>query len=103
MTANTNSVLLLTNIRQLLTLRGGAGARRGRKLGELGIVEDGAVLCAAGKIISVGTTREALRDAWLKKNQKKVREIDCRGKVVLPGFVDSHTHPVFAGPRLTDF
>jgi imidazolonepropionase len=44
-----------------------------------------------------------LRDPWLKKNRKKVTEIDCAGKVVLPGFVDSHTHPVFTGPRLVDF
>jgi len=60
-------------------------------------------LCLGGKIVSVGTTRDALRDPWLKKNRKKVLEIDCAGKVVLPGFVDSHTHPVFISPRLVDF
>jgi imidazolonepropionase-like amidohydrolase len=49
-----------------------------------------------GKIVSVGTTKDALRDPWLKKNRKKVVEIDCGGRVVLPGFVDSHTHPVHA-------
>ena len=61
--------------------------------------------CSAlgGKIVSVGTTKDALRDPWLKKNRKKVIEIDCRGRVVLPGFVDSHTHPVFMHPRLVDF
>ena len=72
-------------------------------LKELGIIEDGAVLCLGGKIVSVGTTKDALRDPWLKKNRKKVTEIDCAGKVVLPGFVDSHTHPVFISPRLVDF
>jgi imidazolonepropionase len=51
----------------------------------------------------VGTTKEALRDPWLKKNRKRVLEIDCVGKVVVPGFVDSHTHPVFVSPRLVDF
>jgi imidazolonepropionase len=51
----------------------------------------------------VGTTKDALRDPWLKKNRKKIIEIDCAGKVVLPGFVDSHTHPVFVNPRLIDF
>ena len=56
-----------------------------------------------GKIVSVGTTKDALRDGWLKKNRRTVTEIDCAGKVVLPGFVDSHTHPVFEGPRLVDF
>ncbi len=61
------------------------------------------MLCIGGKIVSVGKTKDALRDPWLKKNRKKVTEIDCAGKVVLPGFVDSHTHPVFVSPRLVDF
>jgi len=88
--------LLLVNIGQLLTLRSPSAndrPRRGRELGELGIVEDAAVLCLGGKIVSVGKTKEALRDPWLKKNRKKVIEVDCEGQVVLPGFVDSHTHP----------
>ncbi|MFY9676045.1 MAG: imidazolonepropionase [Terriglobales bacterium] len=96
--------LLLANIGQLLTLRSaGAGPRRGASLSELCIIEDGAVLCAGGKIVSVGRTKDALRDPWIKKNRTRVVEIDCRGRVVLPGFVDSHTHPVFAAPRLIDF
>jgi len=61
------------------------------------------VLCIGGKIVSAGPTKDALRDPWLKKNRKKIIEIDCAGKVVLPGFVDSHTHPVFVNPRLVDF
>jgi imidazolonepropionase len=44
-----------------------------------------------------------LRDSWFKKNKRKVQEIDCAGRVVLPGLIDSHTHPVFAAPRLLDF
>ena len=56
-----------------------------------------------GKIVSVGTTKDALRDPWLKKHRRNVTEIDCGGGVVLPGFVDSHTHPVFVDPRLVDF
>ena len=47
--------------------------------------------------------KDALRDPWLKKNRRKITEIDCGGKIVVPGFVDSHTHPVFVGPRLVDF
>ena len=97
---------MLINIGQLLTLRSSAdkaGPRRGSQLNELGIIEDGAVLCLAGKIVSVGRSKDALRDSWLRKNRKKVIEIDCSGQVVLPGFVDSHTHPVFVSPRLVDF
>ena len=105
------NALLLANIGQLLTLRSSSakpgsaktGPRRAADLRELGIIKDGAVLCVGGKIVSVGTTKDALRDPWLKKNRKKVTEIDCGGRIVLPGFVDSHTHPVFVSPRLVDF
>jgi len=98
------SPLLLINIGQLLTLRGEKpGPRRGPDLSEIGLLEDAAVLCLGGKIVSVGKTKDALRDPWLKKNRKKVTEVDCAGHVVLPGFVDSHTHPAFMNPRLVDF
>jgi imidazolonepropionase len=98
--------LLLANVGQLLTLRSPSakrGPRRASELKDLGIINDGAVLCLGGKIVAVGTTKDALRDPWLKKNRKKITEIDCAGRVVLPGFVDSHTHPVFISPRLVDF
>jgi imidazolonepropionase len=98
--------LLLVNIGQLLTLRSPSGkpdARRGTDLQELGIIQEGAVLCLGGKIVSVGKTKDALGDPWLKKNRRKVIEIDCARQVVLPGFVDSHTHPAFMTPRLVDF
>jgi imidazolonepropionase len=98
--------LLLINVGQLLTLRsssGQSGPRRGTQLNELGIIEDAAVLCLGGKIVSVGRSKDALRDSWLKKNRATVIEIDCERQVVLPGFVDSHTHPVFVTPRLVDF
>ncbi len=101
-----SDALLLANIGQLLTLRSASakpGPRRGVDLKELGIIQDGAVLCLGGKIISVGHTKDALRDPWLKRNRRRVTEIDCTGKVVLPGFVDSHTHAVFVSPRLVDF
>lgn len=96
--------LLLVNIAQLLTLRSrSSGPRRRSDLSEIGVIEDASVLCLGGKIVSVGSTNHALRDPWLKKNRKKALEIDCSGKVVIPGFVDSHTHPVFVNPRLVDF
>jgi imidazolonepropionase len=98
--------VLLINIGQLLTLREPKerrGPRRGRDLQELGIVQDAAVLCVGGKIVSVGKTREVLRHPRLKKNPRQALEVDCQGQVVLPGFVDSHTHPAFIHPRLADF
>jgi imidazolonepropionase len=99
-----SKALLLANIGQLLTLRSKVdGLRRGPSLSELGIIHDAAVLCIGGTIVSIGTTKEAFRDPWLKSNRKDVIEIDCAGRVVLPGFVDSHTHPVFTHPRLVDF
>jgi len=97
---------MLVNIGQLLTLRSAStnpGPRRGADLKALGVIQDGAVLSFGGKIVSVGATKDALRDSWFRKNRKRVVEIDCAGKVVLPGFVDSHTHPVFVSPRLVDF
>jgi len=96
--------LLLVNIGQLITLRSTAnGPRRGAAMRDLALLEDAAVLCSAGRIVSVGKTSEAVKDKWVQKHRGEVREIDCAGKVVLPGFVDSHTHPVFAAPRLVDF
>jgi imidazolonepropionase len=70
---------------------------------ELGVIEDAAVLCVGGKIVSVGTEKEAVRDGWVKQHKGQLIEVDCNDGVVLPGFVDSHTHPVFATPRLVDF
>jgi imidazolonepropionase len=93
---------ILTHASQLLTLRDetcNTGPRRGTQMQDLGIVADGAVLIAGEKIIAVGTTDEVSKHELAKKAD----EIDCRGKIVLPGFVDSHTHPVFTAPRLIDF
>jgi imidazolonepropionase len=95
--------LLLANIGQLVTLRGENAPRRGTALSKIGLIEDAAVLCGGGKIIAAGEQREIIRHPWLKKNKKKVQEIDCKRRVVLPAFVDCHTHPVFAAPRLVDF
>ena len=61
------------------------------------------MLCGGGKILAAGPQRELLRDPWLRTNRKKVKELDCQGRVVIPGLIDCHTHPVFAEPRLVDF
>jgi imidazolonepropionase len=85
---------LIRGARQLLTLRGPPIPRRGAALRELNIISDGAVLIQDGLIRQVNTSRrvEALADARLAV------EIDASGCVVMPGFVDCHTHLV-AGPR----
>ncbi|HWC17099.1 MAG TPA: imidazolonepropionase [Terriglobales bacterium] len=97
--------LLLINIGQLLTLRHPRGAerpRRGPELSELGIVTDAAVLCLHGRIVAAGP--EAAISAQLTSEYRtRLDSFDCHGGVVTPGFVDSHTHPVFTSPRLIDF
>jgi imidazolonepropionase len=93
----------MANIGQLLTFRGANAARRGRDLQEIGLIKDAAVLCGGGKILAAGPQRDLLRDPWLRSNRTKVNELDCEGRVVVPGLIDCHTHPVFAEPRLVDF
>ena len=102
-TPNASPYLLLANIGQLVTLRGTSAPRRGHALADAGVIEDAAVLCGGGKIIAVGPQGMLERDPWLKANRRKVKEFDCKRKVVLPGLIDCHTHPVFAEPRLVDF
>jgi imidazolonepropionase len=91
--------LFLHSAEQLLTLARGPVPRRGRNLEELGIILDGALLAKGGRIVAVGRTRDLQADA----RSLKAQAIDCRGKLVMPGFVDSHTHLVFAGNRVGDF
>ena len=55
------------------------------------------------RIVAAGNQSGILKHSWYKKNKRKLKELDCTGKTVLPGFVDSHTHPVFTHPRLLDF
>jgi imidazolonepropionase len=91
--------LFFRNARQLLTLAGPPVARRGAALRELGIIPDGAVLTQGTKILRVGRTRELAPQA----RRLRARTVDCQGRVVMPGFVDCHTHLVFAGNRVDDF
>jgi imidazolonepropionase len=90
---------LVRGARQLLTLRGDSGPRRGVALRDLGIVPNGAVLIKDRIIVDAGPARriEKLPEA------RRAREIDASGRVAMPGFVDSHTHLVFGRPRLVDY
>ncbi len=91
--------LLIRGARQLLTLRGPAGPRRGTALRDLGIVQDGAILIRDGVILEAGSARRIENLA----SARNAVEIDATGRVVMPGFVDSHTHLVFGPPRLLNF
>lgn len=92
--------LFVENIGQLVTV---AGASRRPKIlhgmNELGIIEDGAVAIRDGYFIDIGTTR------ILKKKYQRgdAKVIDAAGMVVLPGFVDCHTHAIFGGDRAGEF
>jgi imidazolonepropionase len=90
--------LLITGASQLLTLRG-RGPRRGDSLSNPGIVKDGALLVRDGVIAAVGTRAkvEALAEA------KNAEKMDLGGRVVLPGFVDSHTHLIHAASRAEEY
>lgn len=90
---------LVRGARQLLTLRGPAGPRRGAALRELGLVRNGSVLMRDGFILAAGPSRTVDRLTDLRR----ARVIDATGKVVMPGFVDSHTHLVCGPPRLEDY
>jgi imidazolonepropionase len=90
--------LLIVGASQILTLRG-RGPRRGAALSNLGILKDGAVLVRDGRIAAVAARSkvEALREAG------GAEKIDVEGRVILPGFVDSHTHLIHAASRAEEY
>ncbi len=88
-----NVDLLVINAKELLTLSGPVRARIGKEMSELEIINDGALVVDKGKIVDVGKTSQ------IKKQYRGEKTIDAKGKVVMPGFVDSHTHLIFAGTR----
>ncbi|HYK39366.1 MAG TPA: imidazolonepropionase [Candidatus Eremiobacteraceae bacterium] len=90
--------LLITGASQLLTLRG-RGPRRGAALSQLGIIKDGAVLVRDGRIAAVGPAPKVEKLAAARKAEK----MDVAGRVVLPGFVDSHTHLIHSASRAEEY
>jgi imidazolonepropionase len=92
--------LLIINANELLTLSSNKpGPRRRKAMQELGIIFDGALACREGRIVGVGSSSEILRQ--FEKQNATV--IDAMGKIVMPGFVDPHTHLIFAGSREEEF
>ncbi len=87
--------MLIHSAAQVLTLAG--GPQRGKELGRLGLIENGAVLMRDEKIVAVGPTDE------LRASYRDEPTLDATGCVVMPGFVDPHTHLIWAGDRAREF
>src|SRR5438876_5986486 len=90
--------LLITHASQLVTLAGPPRPRVGPEMRQLAIIEDGALLARDGVIVAVGASSEVAPRA-----DARALSIDASGSVVMPGFVDAHTHPVFAGTREDEY
>ena len=91
------SSLAVLHTSQLVTVAGPNRPRIGGEMSDLAIIRDGGMLIRDGKIDIVGSS-----DA-IEKNAGDGEIIDVAGRVVMPGFVDAHAHPVFVGNRLDDF
>lgn len=92
------SELIIENASQLVTLAGPERPRVGAEMRELAIIEPGALLARDGVIVAVGAASEVAAQAG-----GDALRIDATGSVVMPGFVDAHTHPVFAGTREDEY
>src|SRR6185369_218516 len=90
--------LAVVNCSQVVTLAGPARPRVGAEMREVGVVANGGIFARDGVIEKAGTAAEieALIDG-------QTTVVDAGGRVLLPGFVDAHTHPVFAGTRVDEF
>jgi imidazolonepropionase len=93
-----SSNLLITGASQLLTLRGRV-PRRGKFLSDIGIIRDGALLMRDGILAAVGTRSEMES----LPESRSAEKLDVGGRVVLPGFVDSHTHLIHAASRAEEY
>lgn len=89
--------LIIKNTKQILTLKGPDRPRIGKEMEDLGLIENGALAIQEGRIIGVGNTDE------ISQNFEPDKIIDAVDKVIMPGFVDPHTHPVFYATRENEF
>ncbi|HKO99697.1 MAG TPA: imidazolonepropionase [Pyrinomonadaceae bacterium] len=90
--------IAVINCSHLVTLAGPARPRVGPELRDLGIINNGALLIQNGKIVKSGSRSEI--ESLISPETETV---DAGGRVVMPGFVDAHAHPVFAGARVGEF
>lgn len=90
--------LLITHARQLCVIPPGpSGPQRGRSLGDLGLIEDGALAIRADRVVAAGPSSDLLA-AYTAQQM-----IDASGRLVTPGLVDPHTHLIWAGDRAVEF
>ncbi|MBI6546327.1 MAG: imidazolonepropionase [Cyanobacteria bacterium NC_groundwater_1444_Ag_S-0.65um_54_12] len=92
-------VLLIQHAAAVVT-PGMVGPLSGKQQGTLAIIPDGAIACAAGRIVAVGPTDEVRAAVAVGPG---TRILDATGCVVTPGLVDAHTHVVYAGERVAEF
>ena len=98
-----NGNMLIKNAAEMVTCSG-SSAKKGKEMADLHVIKNGAVIIKEGEIEAVGKTGDI--EKQFKKSgadQSDFDIIDARGKAVLPGFVDSHTHLVFGGYRAEEF
>jgi imidazolonepropionase len=93
-----SEILAVVNIGQLVTLAGPRRARAGAELRELGLIADAALVVEGGRVAAAGTYAELCA-----RIPTEATLIDAGGRCVTPGFVDAHTHLVFAGNRAAEF
>jgi imidazolonepropionase len=90
--------LLIVNADELVTLAGdNQKPRVGKQMRELGIIRDGSLAVKDGRVVAVGKTHDIM------KRFRSENVLSANGKTVLPGFIDAHTHLIFAGSREEEF
>jgi imidazolonepropionase len=93
------SDLNVVNAAQVARVSDHGEPRRGAAQDELDLIPDGAVAVRDGRVVAVGPTADVLRD-W---GDPSVRTLDATGRSVLPGLIECHSHPLFAGSRHTEY
>ncbi|MBD1372714.1 imidazolonepropionase [Hazenella sp. IB182357] len=92
--------IVIHQANQMITMRGASEQPKiGEAMSDLGIIENGSLAMEGGKIVAIGTKEEVERFIVQNWGNEDVEEVNALGKIVLPGFIDPHTHLVFAGSR----